>query len=67
MPPKPTISEVEFAFIAVRTGLRLTVTQVADMYGVYGYLEEMRARVRKPRGLEAEPAHVFPVGGSDER
>lgn len=67
MPPKPTISQAEFAAMAARAGLKLDATQLAEMHSVYGYFEEMQARVRKPRGLEAEPAHVFPVSGSAER
>jgi hypothetical protein len=56
---KPTISEAEFAVLAKRAGLNLTDQQRAELYQGYGFVEEMIARVRTPRGREAEPAHIF--------
>jgi hypothetical protein len=42
-----------------RAGLTLTDQQRAALYEGYGYLEDMIAKVRTPRGREAEPAHIF--------
>jgi hypothetical protein len=30
-----------------------------EMRGAYSLLQAMRERVRKPRGYDAEPAHIF--------
>lgn len=55
----PKITEAEFAVLVKRAGLTLTDAQRAELYKGYGYVEEMIARVRTPRGREAEPAHIF--------
>ena len=60
--PKPSISEAEFATLVKRAGLSLTDQQRAALYEGYGFLEEMIARVRTPREVGAEPAHVFTFG-----
>jgi hypothetical protein len=56
---KPSISEAEFATLVKRAGLTLTDQQRAALYEGYHFLEEMIERVRTPRGVEAEPAHIF--------
>ena len=56
---KLTITETEFATLVKRAGLNLTDQQRGELYKGYGYVEEMIARVRTPRGREAEPAHIF--------
>jgi hypothetical protein len=56
--PKATLEE--FAILVRRTGMKLTDADVAELYGVWGYLEGMLERLRAPApALEAEPAHVF--------
>jgi hypothetical protein len=55
----PTISQPEFEFLARRAGLTLSEAQKAELYSAYGYIEAMLEKVRKPRGREAEPAHIF--------
>lgn len=59
--PKPSITRGEFDFLAKRSGLPLSETQKDELFGVYGYVEQMAARVRgdgkRPR--EAEPALTF--------
>ena len=57
--PTPKITEAEFAVLVKRAGLVLTDAQRAELYTGYGYVEAMIARVRTPRGREAEPAHIF--------
>jgi hypothetical protein len=56
---KPSITEAEFAVLVKRAGLTLSEKQRAALYEGYGYLEDMIAKVRTPRGREAEPAHIF--------
>ena len=56
---KPSITEAEFATLVKRAGLTVTDQQRAALYEGYGYVEEMIARVRTPRGREAEAAHIF--------
>ena len=59
MPPDPSITEPEFFFLTRRAGLRLSATQLAETYRVYGYIEQMAENVRKPRSIDAEPALIF--------
>lgn len=53
------ISKEAFQALVDRAGLKLTPAQFEELYGVYPHLQAMRERVRKPRGYDAEPAHVF--------
>lgn len=64
--PKPTVTEAEFAVLAKRTGLPLSAAKVAEFYGVYGLIEQMVQRLRKPRELGAEPATIFVAGKGRE-
>jgi hypothetical protein len=64
--PKPSITEAEFAVLAKRTGLPLNGAKLAELYDVYGVIEQMVARVRKPRGLGAESATIFVAGKGRE-
>ena len=61
---KPSVSEAEFAVLARRAGLTLDEAQLGTLYGVYGHLEAMLARLRgaSDRVRGAEPAHVFVPG-----
>jgi hypothetical protein len=56
---KPSITEEEFAFLVRRAELPLTDAQKSELYKVYGFVEQMVARVRTPRDRAAEPAHIF--------
>jgi hypothetical protein len=56
---KPSITEAEFAVLVKRAGLNVTDQQRAALYEGYGFVEQMIAQVRTPRGREAEPAHIF--------
>ena len=56
---KPNISEAEFEVLAKQTGLPLSAAQKAEIYGAYGILEALIARVQTPLPREAEPAHMF--------
>jgi hypothetical protein len=59
MPPDPSITETEFSFLMRRAGLRLSATQLAELYRVYANIEQMAENVRKPRTIDAEPALIF--------
>jgi hypothetical protein len=62
--PKPSITRAEFDVLAARTGLPLDEVQKSECYAVFGYLEEIAARVRADgnRPREAEPALIFKAG-----
>lgn len=53
------ISKDEFAVILARTGLKVDEDEAEELRAAYKYVQEMAARVRTPRGREAEPAHIF--------
>jgi hypothetical protein len=55
-----TISKEAFAVLLDRAGLtKLDAQQVDDLCAAYKHVQQMAARVRTPRGREAEPAHIF--------
>jgi hypothetical protein len=62
--PAPSLDQAEFAILARRAGLTLDDAQRATLFGVYGHLEAMLARLRgaSERVRSAEPAHVFVPG-----
>ena len=67
--PKPKTSREDFAALVRRAGLPLTSAQEREIYGAYGYIEDMIARVRGPgsRPREAEPAVIFRAGDDTPR
>ena len=52
-------------FLLARAGLVLTPAQKDALKTVYPDLAEMAARVRKPRGRMAEPAHIYDLAEED--
>jgi hypothetical protein len=56
--PKTTIED--FTALIRRAGLTLTTAQINEIYGAWGYVEDMLARIRTP-ALERddEPATIF--------
>jgi hypothetical protein len=57
------ISPEAFKVLLDRAGLTVKPENMDEMRNAFGLLQAMRERVRKPRGVEAEPAHIFtPVG-----
>lgn len=54
-----TISKDDFAVLLARAGLTLPEAEMEDLRNAYGHVRAMAARVRTPRGREAEPAHIF--------
>ena len=55
-------SREELAFLARRAGLALSEKQMTELLVVGRQIRTMAARVRQPRGRQAEPAHVFVPG-----
>jgi hypothetical protein len=59
------ISEEALAFLLARAGLRLGDAQQAELREVYAGIAAMAERVRKPRGIMAEPAATFGFAEED--
>ena len=53
------ITPEDFVVLVRRAGLTLDEAQIDDLLQAYSSVQAMVARVRTPRGREAEPAHVF--------
>ena len=53
------ISDQTLDFLLARAGLDLTSVQKAELKSVYAGIAAMAERVRKPRGIMAEPAHAY--------
>ena len=53
------ISDQALDFLLARAGLDLTEAQKAELKSVYAGIAAMAERVRKPRGIVAEPAHAY--------
>ena len=53
------LTDDAFEFLIQRARLDLSPTQKADLRAVYANIQDMAARVRKPRGRMAEPAHIY--------
>ena len=50
----------DFKALIRHAGLELGEAQTAELYSVWGYIEEMLVRIRTPLlAREAEPSHVF--------
>jgi hypothetical protein len=52
-----SITQDEFAFLVRRAGIALSADKLAELHGIYGYIEAMAARVREHGA--ADPALVF--------
>ena len=59
------ISDQALDFLLARAGLDLTDAQKAELKTVYPGIAAMAERVRKPRGIMAEPAHTYGFGEED--
>ena len=68
MPPitgPDEISDEALDLLLARSGLSLTPAQKAELKTVYGAVATMAERVRKPRGIMAEPAHTYGFNEED--
>jgi hypothetical protein len=59
------ISDQALDFLLARAGLDLTDAQKAELKSVYAGIAAMAERVRKPRGVMAEPAHTYGFNEED--
>jgi hypothetical protein len=59
------ITDQALDFLLARAGLDLTDAQKAELKTVYAGIAAMAERVRKPRGIMAEPAHAYGFGPTD--
>ena len=58
----PSLSRAGFDGLVERSGMKLPEATKAELYGIWGHIEEMLARLRRPRDLGADPAVVFTPG-----
>ena len=62
----PTVlSDETLGYLLETSGLRLTEGQKTELKTVQESLAAMKARVRKPRGHMAEPAHIYGFTAED--
>jgi hypothetical protein len=59
------ISEEALEFLLARAGLPLGEADKAELREVYAAIATMAERVRKPRGIMAEPASIFGFAEDD--
>ena len=59
------ITEEALEFLLARAGLRLGEADKAELREVYAGIAAMADRVRKPRGIMAEPASTFSFAKAD--
>jgi hypothetical protein len=59
------ISNETLDFLLARAGLDLTPAQKGELKSVYAGVAAMAERVRKPRGIMAEPAHAYGFNPAD--
>jgi hypothetical protein len=59
------ISDQALDFLLARAGLDLTDAEKAELKSVYAGIAAMAERVRKPRGIMAEPAHAYGFNKED--
>jgi hypothetical protein len=56
----PNTTLDDFTMLSRRGGLQLTDAQIAEIFGAWGYVEQMLERNRRPAlAREAEPSHIF--------
>ena len=63
MPPE--IADEAFEYLLARAGLQLSESQKAELKSVCAGIAAMAERVRKPRGIMAEPAHIYRFAEED--
>jgi hypothetical protein len=59
------LTDGALAFLLARAGLALTEAQKSDLKKVYPQLAAMAERVRRPRGIMAEPALIYGFAEED--
>ena len=61
------LTDEALALILARAGLNPTEAQRAELKKVYPGLAALAERVRRPRGIMAEPAHTYRFAEEDLR
>ena len=59
------ISDEALAFLLARAGLEPSEAQKVELKRVYAGVARMAERVRRPRGIMAEPAHSYGFAPED--
>ena len=59
------IDDAILEFLLARAGLDVTPAQKAELKSVHAGIAAMAERVRKPRGIMAEPAHGYGFNEED--
>ncbi len=62
---QPELTDAALELLLARAGLDLTAAEKAELKEVYARLAPMLERVRKPRGIMAEPALIYGFGEED--
>jgi hypothetical protein len=62
---QPELTDAGLEFLLARAGLDLTAAEKAELKEVYARLAPFLERVRKPRGIMAEPAHTYGFATAD--
>jgi hypothetical protein len=61
----PTLTDETLDYLLQSAGLTLTDAQKAELKTIDQSLAAMKARVRRPRGRMAEPAHTYGFTAED--
>ena len=61
----PVLTDETLGYLLETSGLVLTEAQKTELKTIQESLAAMKARVRKPRGRMAEPAHVYGFTAED--
>ena len=61
----PVLTDETLHYLLEISGLALTDAQKTELKTIQESLAAMKARVRKPRGRMAEPAHVYVFTAED--
>jgi hypothetical protein len=65
MPMPNELTEDALDFLLARAGMAASAERRAELKSVYAKLAAMAERVRKPRGIMAEPAHSYGFAEED--
>jgi hypothetical protein len=65
MPMPSEISDEALDFLLARAGLAVGAAERAELKEVYAAVRAMAERVRRPRGIMAEPASIYGFAAED--
>ena len=61
----PELTDAALELLLARAGLAVGEADKAELKRAYAAIAQMAARVRKPRGIMAEPAHAYGFAEED--